>query len=173
MFKLRIPLDRIAALTDRYSDRAKDDALAKPVAAARAGGFLTKSEFLSLCEWKSPRTRPRCAANDEAYIREITALALSPSTSSRLAIESLTLLSGVKWPTASVVLHFCHRDPYPILDFRALWSLTCPVPATYSFPFWSSYTTYTRELARKLGWEMRKLDRALWQYSKDHQKSDA
>lgn len=105
----------------------------------------------------------------KAYIREVTTLALNPSTSPRLAIESLTLLRGVHWPTASVILHFCHQDKYPILDFRALWTLSCEVPAQYDFPFWNSYTSYTRELAGRIGCEMRDLDRALWQYSKDHQ----
>jgi hypothetical protein len=32
----------------------------------------------------------------------------------------VTLLNGVRWPTASAILHFCHADPYPVLDVRAL-----------------------------------------------------
>ena len=37
-------------------------------------------------------------------------------------------LSGVRWPTASVLLHFGHRDRYPILDYRALEALGVPSP---------------------------------------------
>ncbi len=35
----------------------------------------------------------------------------------------LRFLDGVEWPTASTILHFCGARPYPILDYRALWSL--------------------------------------------------
>lgn len=86
----------------------------------------------------------------------------------------LTLLSGVQWPTASVILHFCAAEPYPILDFRALWSLSEDVPPSgYTFPFWWSYCEATRCLAAKARVSMRVLDRALWQYSKENQLAGA
>jgi len=81
----------------------------------------------------------------------------------------LTLLSGVGWPMASVVLHWCHTAPYPILDFRALWSLgVAPLPS-YDFPLWRAYTDHCREMAAAAGVSMRDLDRALWQFSKENQ----
>jgi len=74
--------------------------------------------------------------------------------------------------TASVLLHFGYRDLYPILDFRALWSLSVEPPKEgYDFEFWSAYTTHCRELARQAEVDMRTLDRALWQYSSDNQKT--
>ena len=43
-------------------------------------------------------------------------------------------------PTASVPLHLAHRDPQPILDFRALWSLGVDKqPSYYSFELWERY----------------------------------
>jgi hypothetical protein len=86
------------------------------------------------------------------------------------------LLEGVAYPTASVILHFLHRDPYPILDVRALWSVSADAPASeraYGFEFWSAYVDYTRELASQRGVSMRTLDRALWQYAFEHQPSTA
>jgi hypothetical protein len=73
-----------------------------------------------------------------------------------------------------VLLHFGHTDPYPILDFRALWSLGVDVPADahgfYDFPLWWEYTKFCRDLADACGVPMRVLDRALWRYSKENQK---
>jgi len=78
-------------------------------------------------------------------------------------------LDGVDWPTASVLLHFCDRQPYPVLDFRALWSLRISTPPTYTFEFWWAYVICTRQLADAAGESMRTVDRALWQYSKERQ----
>ena len=82
----------------------------------------------------------------------------------------LTLLDGVRWPTASVVLHFFHKDRYPIVDFRAPWSMSMDVPNQYSFDFWWKYAGYCRVMADRAHLDMRQLDQALWQYSKENQK---
>ena len=99
---------------------------------------------------------------------EITSFALAAQCE-RSRIESLTLLDGVGWPMASVILHVFHADPYPILDYRALWSVSLPVPAPYSFAFWQRYVAFCRDIATTAGVDMRALDRALWQYSKENQ----
>ena len=88
----------------------------------------------------------------------------------RLRIGVLTLLEGVELPTASVLLHLAHPDPYPILDVRAIWSLGIDKqPSYYPFEFWMAYTEACRALAREAGVSMRTLDRALWQYSSEMQ----
>jgi hypothetical protein len=80
----------------------------------------------------------------------------------------LRYLRGVNWPTASVLLHFGTRNRYPILDFRALWSLgNDKRPTSYTFEYWWAYTEACRRLAKEAGVTMRELDRALWQYSKE------
>ncbi len=81
----------------------------------------------------------------------------------------LRSLSGVDWPTASVILHFCDPVPYPILDYRVLWSLGFPKPPRFTFDFWRAYTDFTRRLSQSSGHDIRTVDRALWQYSKAHQ----
>lgn len=109
------------------------------------------------------------ASNPPEFVREVTSIALT-TKNERVAIEALTLLRGVSWPTASVFLHFCSRRPYPILDFRALWSLTCgATPAEYDFALWQAYVECTRGIAKGAKVSMRELDRALWAYSKRHQ----
>lgn len=169
MFLLRFPLDEIRHYSTLYDYEGDVELLAGPARSARERGFLTHAELVAIGDWKSPRNRARYRASDSEFVEEITRLALAPTTSDRLAIEALTLLSGVEWPTASVILHLCHSRPFPILDFRALWSLTVPVPPRYSFPFWQAYTRATRTLAADAQVDMRTLDRALWAYSARHQ----
>lgn len=80
----------------------------------------------------------------------------------------LLALRGVQWPTASTVLHFGHRDRYPILEVRALESLGfTQKDASYEFDFWWDYVTTCRRLADEHKVDMRTLDRALWQWSKE------
>ena len=168
-FRPRFALSTIRKWAAQYEYGGEAELISGPVAAARKRGYLALDEFRAFGEWKSPRPRKRIASNSAELVREITTIALAPKTSPRLAIEILTLLDGVSWPTASVILHFCHPTPYPIVDFRALWSLSSDVPAQYTFPFWDAYVSFTRAMATDASVDMRTLDRALWQYSKVHQ----
>ncbi len=174
--ELRFPRSEIPRLSARYDeemserDRRLTAAITLDVFPSYArNGFLTKEAFLTVCAWKTPRSRPRCESNDEGLIREVSALART-TESERMRILIWTLLAGVKWPTASVFLHFAFPDQYPILDFRALWSLKTDVPKQYTFPFWLSYAEFCRKLSRHAGVSMRILDQALWKYSEIHQR---
>jgi hypothetical protein len=173
----RFDCGRIVELADRYTscqndrDRKIESYIEEVVGpTVKQSGYYTKAHFLELCHWKTPRTQWRCVANDEEFVQEVTALALKTKIE-RLRIELLTLLDGVGWPTASVLLHFGHTEPYPILDFRALWSFRIAEPqGEYKFSFWWDYIKSCRRVAKKCGVEMRTLDRALWQFSADHQR---
>lgn len=175
-YERRFKPEQIKALADRYTSCQKESEKEAErrieneiVPAVKARGYYTKPEFLELCRWKTPRSQPHCAANDDVAIEDVTSLALK-TKSERLRIEVLTALEGVGWPTASVLLHFGHSERYPILDFRALWSLSIPQPKSeYTFPFWMSYVQACRRIALQCSVEMRALDRALWQYSADNQ----
>lgn len=133
---------------------------------ARAAGYLTKSAFLDLCRWKSPRPQRLQEGNASDYVEAVTRTSLS-TPHERLRIEVLTLLRGVDWRTASAILHIAHKDPYPILDFRAVGSLGQEAPSQCNFQFWWDYVQFCRQTAGKYGVSMRTLDRALWRYDKD------
>jgi hypothetical protein len=167
---LRIPLQEVERWAARY-DATQDAAIEQDVVPrVREAGWFSKPDFLALTRWKSPRSQSRCASNTEDYIKAVTQTALA-TPSEQLRIEILTLLRGASWPTASVILHFTHQDPYPILDVRALWSVCIDTPPSeYTFDFWQRYTQFCRELAAKRKVTMRALDRALWQYSKENGK---
>jgi hypothetical protein len=167
-FKLRFNKKAIRDWAERYP--VEYDAEIEKIIApqVKARGYFLREEFIRLCLWKTPRSQSKVASNPADYFVAVTRTALS-TPSERLCIEVLTLLNGVRWPTASVVLHFCHADPYPILDVRALWSLGVEASAVvYNFEFWSAYTQYCRKLTAEVNVTMRELDRALWQYSKDN-----
>lgn len=167
-FRLRFPLAEVRHWASRYA-YADDAEVAEIGRAARQRGYFTRGEFLTVARWKTPRSKSRCARNDAATVRFRTRQALT-AFDERLRIEALTQLHGVDMATASVLHHFAHRDPYPIIDFRALWSLGIEERQTsYSFAFWSAYVAACRELAAAAHVRMRTLDRALWQYSKEHQ----
>jgi hypothetical protein len=168
VFKLRFPPTEIPRWASRYSFPGEDELADRVAPAARDRGYLKRPEFLSLCKWKTPRTAKRCALNSSDQIRDATQLSFG-TADERAKIGILRLLDGVDWPTASVLLHFCDRQPYPVLDFRALWSLGIPSPPAYTFEFWWAYATFTRQMADSSGESMRTVDRALWQYSKEHQ----
>ncbi|HYB53891.1 MAG TPA: hypothetical protein VEG84_08495 [Thermoanaerobaculia bacterium] len=165
-FRLRFPARQLERWANRFSDPTGDELAREIGLQMKKRGYLTRTEFLDLCRWKTPRSRPHVERNSESFIRAVTRTALS-TPDERLRIEVLTLLEGVDWPTASVILHFGHRDRYPVLDWRALWSLGVEKPSSYDFDFWWGYTRTCRRLAAKSGCTMRTLDRALWQYSKE------
>jgi hypothetical protein len=124
---------------------------------------LKKDKLLSLATWKAHRSAGHVETNREEYIKEITGFAFL-TLDERARIEVLTVLDGVMWPMASVILHFFHQEPYPILDYRALWSVSLEKQQLYGFNFWWLYVQFCRDLAERTHLDMRTLDRALWQY---------
>jgi len=169
-FKLRFNKKAISKWARRHPSEENVKAVSELPPIIKSKGFYSKEELQEFCYWKSPRTQSRVAQNPADYVEAITRVALS-TPNERLRIEVLRLLHGVNWPSASVLLHFGHQEPYPILDFRALWSLGIDNRQfTYNFDLWWEYTQFCRKLAQETGLSMRELDRALWQYSKRNQK---
>lgn len=167
-FRLRFSLSEVERWSTLY-DYEDDDAVIAAGGQARQRGWFTRGEFLTITDWKTSRSKSRVRRNSAAAIKDATRLALSTSDE-RLRIGVLTLLQGVEMPTASVLLHLAHPDPYPILDVRAIWSLGVEQqPSYYPFEFWMAYTETCRALAKEAGASMRTLDRALWQYSNEMQ----
>jgi hypothetical protein len=165
---LRFPAHKIPDWASRFPGSGGDRVLDSIRARVRERGYLTRAEFLTLCEWKSPRSRPHCLENSERAIQVVTRAAFA-SPDEEVKVELLRVLRGVEWATASTILHACDARPYPILDVRALWSLGY-TGAHVTLDLWLEYVACTRSLAAELGLGMRTLDRALWQYSKERQR---
>ena len=167
---LRFHTDEVRSIADRYEYPISETDLMGSKSAVQRRGYLTKSELEKVAYWKAPRSAGHAKKNVEDFVVEITRFAFATECE-RARVESLTLLDGVSWPTASVILHLFHSDPYPIIDFRAIWSVSLEAPARYSFGFWWSYVEFCRKAAQTACVDMRILDRALWQYSKENQPS--
>ncbi len=120
--RLRFPEAKILEWAKRYNYSQEETSLLELRPEVRRAGFLTKAQLQRVAKWKSPRSAGWMKSNEESYVQEITSLSLSANTE-RGRIELLTLLDGVQWASASVILHLFHDQKYPILDFRALWSV--------------------------------------------------
>jgi hypothetical protein len=164
--ELRFELEEIQELSQRYTYKISDAEVVDLRSEIEQQGFITKEQLGKIAYWKAPRSAGHVRKNSDDYIHEITRFALT-TISERARIQALTVLDGVSWPTASVILHLFHKDPYPILDFRALWSVSAEQPSQYTFDFWWEYVQFCRSLADLARVSMRTLDRALWQYSKE------
>jgi hypothetical protein len=166
VFSLQFALNEVPTYAGRYDDEDDKEVLAIGRRADRRGRY-TLDEFVRVCRWKTPRSGPLVALNTAASIEVATRAALSEATGERERMEALLSLSGVGWPTASVLLHVAQPDRYPILDVRALHALGVRARSAYSFKFWEAYVAACIELASQAGVNGRTFDQALWQWSKE------
>jgi hypothetical protein len=162
-FTLRFPLEDLRALASRNA-RPEDLEVHGAGRNARERGFYTREEFLVVSRWNGVGSRPGRSENGDAAVEEITRTAFA-SPDERARVETLFGLAGVTWPSASVLLHWGHRDPYPVIEPRVLWSAGIDrVPRRFDFEFWSGYVRACRRTMEQSGVDARTLDRALWQY---------
>jgi hypothetical protein len=135
MFELRFLERKLKYWASRYQVPQEEKLLIDvEVPKVHSRGHIAKHQFLRFCKWKTPRSKRICRRNTESLVIETTGVALS-TTDEELKIGVLRVLAGVEWPTASVLLHLCDRAPYPILDFRALWSVSVASPPPYNFDY--------------------------------------
>ena len=161
---LQCPNEALAALAQRYDEQQQDDLEPGFVEGLRTRGRLSLEELRVMAYWKSPRIVHHINRNTEEDVDEITAAALA-IRSERAAMGLLTSLRGVGFPMGSEILHFAHRDAYPILDYRALETLGIEQPHVYTLSFWLEYVRICRDLSHRAEMDMRRLDKALWQWS--------
>jgi hypothetical protein len=166
--KLRFKESKIIQIADRYEYPCEETKLLNLKKVVNSNGYLSKDQLRLVAKWKAPRSAGHIEKNTDKYVKEITTFSFT-AKDERARIESLTILDGVSWPTASVILHLFHKEKYPILDFRALWSVTMDVPTQYSYTLWWPYVEYCRDIVKRNNIDMRTLDRAMWQYSKEMQ----
>jgi hypothetical protein len=165
-FELQFRASDIMALAARFP--VFDDSRPLAVgAAARDRGWYRRPEFLEICRWKTVRSASKVARNTASSIKRATAQALS-SQDEAARMTALLELDGVGVPTASTLLYFAFPADYPILDVRALDSLGVRARSGYPVSFWLEYLAACRELGDRHGVDLRTLDKALWQYSKEH-----
>src|SRR5919202_3990182 len=162
-----MPLAEVSDWIDRFGQ--DDDPVLDVIApAVRARGHFRRDEFLAAYRWKTHRTLRHAQKYSDQEIADVTGVAFRQADE-KLRVCLLRVLDGVDWPVASTLLHVGCDPSYPILDFRAVWSLGSTVPAHVSFEFWWAYVECCRALAAEAGVTVRELDRALWAYSEANQ----
>ena len=121
MFKLRFAIADIPKWSAAYSYDGSDARFLEEVRpSVRKRGYLTVPEFRDIL-LEDATYAVRCRRNTPDEIRVLTQAALATGDEA-LKMDLVRFLHGVEWPTASTLLHFCDKRPYPILDYRALWS---------------------------------------------------
>jgi hypothetical protein len=169
-----MPVDcaEVVALAERYS--YSDDGEAMTAGArAREGGHFTRDDFLTVCAWKTGRSKSKVEANDDTTVHQATARALAEHDE-RDRMEALLELNGVGIPTASALLCCAHPDEYPILDVNALKALGYESRrTTYTVTFWLRYLEACRRFAAACQVDLRTLDKALWQYTHEQEQGPA
>ncbi len=159
---------------ERYWDEetAANNALEREipdiVKKARQRGYLTREEFLHLARWKSPRRLDLAKKNSEETVRSVTRRALAERDREE-ALRILEKLDGVALPTATAILHWFRKDA-PIVDVRICKALGLPEKEAeskrYSYPYYAGLAARIIDEARRVGVDLRTLDRALWAWDK-------
>jgi hypothetical protein len=164
-FRLRFEASLIPALAGRYS--FQDDIDALKAGEQIRGGQFTRKNLETIFEWKTNgRGRSRLAKNTDEEIADALRLAVEAKTD-RSAIATLMGLNGIQVPVASAVLTAIDPERFTIIDFRALEALSLEQP-TVTINFYLAYLRTCRSLAKQNNVSLRTLDRALWQWSKEH-----
>ena len=174
--KLRFPESEINCWANRYTerqkekDRTKEQYLVDLKNKVQECSYLTKEELHDIARWKSPRRANLTLENTDDFIKDITKSAFT-ATDKWAKLMILTLLQGVREPTASAILHLFDNGQYPILDIHALWSVGLSWEKRTSYPFWLEYIEFCQDTANNNNISMREFDRALWKFSFDYGKT--
>jgi hypothetical protein len=132
--------------------------------------YLEKQDFIELYNWKTARQTKNYQKNDAVIVKKVTTISFS-TTNEKERVNTLIKLSGVKWAVGSAILHFAFPNLYSILDFRAIWSLGWEQPKSYNYIFWQKYHKRIRAISQQVNLPIRTIDKALWKFSKQNQKS--
>ena len=144
--------------------------LIRDLRVVRRRGYLTKSEFLAICRWKSPRAIRHYAKNSPHRIRRQSTLALA-SQDERARFDALTALDGVGAPVASAILTLTDPRRYGVIDIR-VWQLlyalgsvrTKPGGVGFTFGDWHEFLMTLRPHAERLGVSVRAVEYTLFCY---------
>jgi hypothetical protein len=165
-FALKFRPDRISYWASRY-DVAGDAGALEAGSRIKSGRF-SSDDLRTIFRWKTGgRGIGRLEGNSEDDIKDALSLATVAKTD-RAAVAVLVGLRGVAVPVASAVLTTIEPTRYTVIDFRSLESLGSK-SLDRTVDFYLSYLDFCRNLKdRHNVSDLRTLDRALWQWSKEN-----
>ena len=131
-------------------------------------GWLEKSEFLTICLWKSRRPKRLYDLNSEKEIVSKSKSSFKEKDELK-KIKILTELKGVQIPTASAILSVVNPDVYPIIDERCIQSLTdlgIIEWKTITENNWIEYLNIIRSLSKEKNKTAREIEKGLFAYNR-------
>lgn len=137
---------------------------------ARESDHLSKDQLVDIVKWKTNERKVivwRAEQNDAEWIKEVTRNSFASKYQDK-KIDYLDMLNGVDYAVGSAILHFVFPNEYPIIDFRALKTITGKLYHPYQYPqLWMPYCKFCRGITAKYGVDMRTLDKALWKFDEE------
>jgi hypothetical protein len=179
-FELQPQESELQQLAEQYWQKTGEkehelEAAAFLAGAAIRNGDLSLVNLEIIVRWKSERVVHYLIANSEQQIKKALAIAASPETSIRNAIEALTELRGIDLSVASAILAAIYPERFAVLDFRALEALG---HARHDVEFYEAYVAFCRRIAEEGILQpqadlpgptsLHALERALWEWSRTH-----
>lgn len=168
-FLLQFEPSEIAGLAARYGPEQDEDAF-KAGSRIKDGNY-SRDNLKVIVRWKSPRKIGFIDDNTDAEVVRALRTASDARTSEKSAVETLDKLHGIGVPMASAILTTIYPDKYTVIDVRALESLGVIEYPSQSVEYYLRYLGKCRELSQQYHVDLRTLDRALWQWSKEHKRT--
>ncbi len=177
-FELQPAEQELQKLADQCWEKAGEREHMLESAAFEAGASIRNGEYTlanleAVVRWKSERVVHYLIGNSEAKIRKVLAVAASPDSSTRKAVEALMELRGVDLPIASAILSAIDPARYNVLDYRSLEAIG---HARHDVEFYAEYVAFCRRLAERGlvrpqhdlpgPTPLHALERALWEWSR-------
>ncbi len=152
-------------LTEEHAGTA---VLIRRLAHVKATGGFTRTEFLAMCRWKSPRSRRHYERNSAGTIRRVSRAVLA-ARSERERMSRLIALPGVSVATASAILTLIDPRRYGVLDIRC-WQILFSIRSVagnkrgraFTVSQWEQYLERLRGHARALDVSARMIEYTLF-----------
>lgn len=171
-FVLQFDGSEIPKLAAQYIqlDQGEDEKALKAGNKILSGDYSLENLAI-IFRWKTGgRGVSRLRRNSDTELADTLRLVANAATE-RAAVAVLCGLFGVEVPVASAILTAIKPEAYTIIDFRALESLGINKRQSYyTIDYYLGYLRKCRELAHQSNVDLRTLDRALWQWSKNRHK---
>lgn len=146
----------------RDAKARKREERAMLVGRALASGLRSLRLIKTIGRWKAPRAaRWLDTQFDKALVKAILDEALADGLTPVARVRKLQELSGVGVPMASAILTCFDPENFTVIDVRALDTLGT-TGARITPELYERYLEFCIAEAKRLGVELRQLDRALW-----------
>ncbi len=162
---MKIFTENLEYYIDQYELEKQIFQLGKQI---KGRGWLEKTEFLTICLWKSRRPKKLYYLNSDKEIISKSKLAFVEKDELE-KIKILTDLKGVRIPTASAILSVFNPEIYPIIDIRCVQSLNdlgIISWKTITEKSWIEYLSIIRNLAEQTGKTARQIEKGLFAYNR-------